>query len=237
MARRQLERFEGDAVTEATTSVEVLSRIAIASILGALIGLERERRGQAAGMRTHALVACGAALFTAVGVVGAVGTQPARMVDPMRVAAQVVAGIGFIGAGAILRDGGSIKGLTTAAALWTSAAVGVCCGAGQHLLAVVGVTTVIGSVLALEAARQRVLHRLIPHHRKLVVVYQRGHGTMGPLVTAIEQSGATIEGLAIDDRGPARRVDIELRARSLAALGRELRIVEARPEIEALGLR
>ncbi|MFN2537725.1 MAG: MgtC/SapB family protein [Mycobacteriales bacterium] len=93
----------------------------IAAGLGGAIGLEREFGAQPAGFRTHVLVALGAALFTVAGV-------EAAGADPTRVAAQVVTGIGFLGAGAILRDSGNVKGLTTAASLFVTAAVGVACG-------------------------------------------------------------------------------------------------------------
>lgn len=91
-------------------------RVAVAALLGGLIGFEREFSDQPAGLRTHLLVSLGAALFTLVGAYA--GT------DPTRIAAQVAAGIGFIGAGVIFQQGMSVKGLTTAAALWVTAAIG-----------------------------------------------------------------------------------------------------------------
>jgi putative Mg2+ transporter-C (MgtC) family protein len=96
--------------------------------LSALIGLERELRHRDAGLRTHMMVGLGSALFTIAGA--EIGTDPARM------AAQVVSGIGFLGAGAIFRSGDSVKGLTTAAGLWTVAAIGVVAGFGQLGLAI-----------------------------------------------------------------------------------------------------
>ena len=108
----------------------------IAAGLGGAVGLEREFGAQPAGFRTHVLVSLGAALFT---VAGADATDA----DPTRVAAQVVTGIGFLGAGAILRDGGNVKGLTTAASLWVTAAVGVACGLDSPWLAVFSVALAI----------------------------------------------------------------------------------------------
>ncbi len=104
----------------------------IAAGLGGAIGLEREFGAQPAGFRTHVLVAMGSALFTIAGA-------EAANADPTRIAAQVVTGIGFLGAGAILRDGGSVKGLTTAASLFVTAAVGVACGLDSAGLAAIGV--------------------------------------------------------------------------------------------------
>jgi len=103
-------------------------------VLGAVIGLERELHRQPAGFRTHALVAVGSALFTIISAYGFAGTT----VDPTRIAAQIVSGIGFIGAGTILQHRGNVRGLTTAASLWSVAAVGMAAGAGMLVIAVVG---------------------------------------------------------------------------------------------------
>lgn len=107
--------------------VEYLLRIAVGMGLAAVLGLEREASGKAAGLRTYALVGLGSAVFT---VVGMEAFAPA---DRSRVAAQIVSGIGFLGAGAIFRSGPLIKGLTTAAGLWAAAAVGMTAGAGELL--------------------------------------------------------------------------------------------------------
>src|SRR4051794_41412739 len=107
------------------TDLDLLARVAVASALGAALGLEREHRGQVAGMRTHGLVACGAAIFTLAGAYGFADINRGPNVDPMRVAAQVASGIGFIGGGAILREGAAIRGLTTAASPWAAGPPGV----------------------------------------------------------------------------------------------------------------
>jgi putative Mg2+ transporter-C (MgtC) family protein len=114
-------------------------RLVAAAALSGVIGFEREVAQKAAGVRTHMLVGLGAGLFTLVGVTGFVGS------DPARVAAQVVAGVGFLGAGAIFRHGVTVRGLTTAAGLWTSAAVGMAAGLGEYAVAVVatGVALVV----------------------------------------------------------------------------------------------
>lgn len=115
-------------------------RLLLAAGLGGLVGLEREYSEQPAGFRTHILVSLGAALFTVVGA--EVGT------DPTRVAAQVVTGIGFLGAGAILRQGASVRGLTTAAALWVTAAVGTAAGFGYWEAAVTATVLTVVSLYA-----------------------------------------------------------------------------------------
>jgi putative Mg2+ transporter-C (MgtC) family protein len=110
---------------------DISIRLLVAALLGAAIGLERELRQKAAGLRTHALIAVGSALFTLLSheLVGASG-------DPGRVAAQIVSGIGFLGGGTILRTGASVRGLTTAATIWVNAAIGMAAGAGRWTVAV-----------------------------------------------------------------------------------------------------
>lgn len=108
-------------------------------MLGAIIGFERELHRQPAGFRTHSLVSLGAALFT---IVSAYGFRDAS-VDPTRIAAQIVTGIGFIGAGTILQHRGSVRGLTTAASLWSVAAIGMAAGAGMLVMAAVGTVLIL----------------------------------------------------------------------------------------------
>ena len=120
--------------------LEIVLRILIAAALGAIIGYQRERAGKPAGLRTIVLVCVGAALFTVVSAFGFVGA------DPSRIAAGIVIGIGFLGAGAIMRrEGGSIEGLTTAATIWVTAAIGLATGAGLYIVSLVttGVTLVV----------------------------------------------------------------------------------------------
>ena len=120
----------------------LIGRLALAAVLGMAIGIERTYRAKTAGIRTHFLVALGSALFMIVSRYGFGGTG-----DPGRVAAQIVSGIGFIGAGAIMVTGHAIHGLTTAAGIWVAAGIGMASAAGLYLLAVV--TTVL-SLLGLE---------------------------------------------------------------------------------------
>ena len=134
-------------------------RMLIAAVLGAAIGLEREVHEHPAGMRTHLLVALGSAIFTELsiyGFAGIGGAAGAPSIDPSRVAAQVVSGVGFLGAGAILKYGTSIRGLTTAASLWAVAAIGMAAGAGEWLIASVGTLIVIFSLWPLNALVARI---------------------------------------------------------------------------------
>lgn len=123
----------------AAVQLELIARLALSLGLGAVVGVERERHRQPAGLRTHMLVTVGAALFTIVSAYGFSG----ELADPTRIAAQIVSGIGFIGAGAILHYRGNVKGLTTAASLWAMAAVGMATGAGLYILAVAATAMVL----------------------------------------------------------------------------------------------
>ncbi len=117
--------------------IRMATQLAIASVLGFAIGLEREHRRKAAGMRTFALVCLGAALFTIISVDGFRSLAPEIGYDPSRIAANIVVGIGFLGAGLIFLQGNKVQGLTTAAALWVTAAIGMAVGIGMYSVAVV----------------------------------------------------------------------------------------------------
>ena len=142
-----------------TLQVDLALRLVVAAVLGAVVGFEREIHDHPAGMRTHLLVSLGSALFTVLsiyGFVGALGPAEQTAPDPTRIAAQIVTGIGFLGAGAIIKYGTSIRGLTTAGSLWATAAIGMAAGAGQIIVAVVGTAIVVFSLWPLN----RIVDRL-----------------------------------------------------------------------------
>ena len=127
-------------------------RVLIAALLGAVLGLEREWRGKEAGLRTNTLIAIGAALFTVMSMqFGG---------DPGRLAAQIVTGVGFLGAGAIMRTGANVQGLTTAALIWVNAAIGVAAGAGRIRLAALCTAITLVAMLVLIP-----LDRLFEHRK------------------------------------------------------------------------
>ena len=129
------------------TEQEIVIRLAIASVLGMIVGFERERQNQPAGLRTHTILAIGSCLAMTISINLAMQFTPlVPNGDPARLAAQVVSGIGFLGAGAILRYGTSVKGLTTATSMWTMAIVGLAVGAGHYWVGV-GITFMILVVL------------------------------------------------------------------------------------------
>ncbi|MBX2931121.1 MAG: MgtC/SapB family protein [Chitinophagaceae bacterium] len=151
---------------------EILIRLSLACLFGALIGLERERKNWAAGLRTHMMVCVGSCLIMMVSAFGfsdILGTDNVTL-DPSRIAAQVVSGIGFIGAGAILfqKQGGTIRGITTAAGLWTVAAIGLATGGGMYFAA--GSTTIIAIIIlwALQPLEYAFLKKYKQHTIKIV---------------------------------------------------------------------
>lgn len=131
----------------------IIARLVLAAVCAGIIGLERETAQKAAGLRTHVLVGVGAAMFTMTSIAGFEGA------DTSRVAAQIVTGIGFLGAGAIFREGQFVSGLTTAAGLWTVAALGMAAGSGSYLLAVFGTTVAVTVLLTLHYADEAVRRR------------------------------------------------------------------------------
>ncbi|MEU7144043.1 MgtC/SapB family protein [Nocardia sp. NPDC046473] len=134
------------------TTVEMILRLLAGVGFGAAIGFERQYRARMAGLRTNALVAAGATLFVLLSAHGFSGGDA----DPTRVAAQIVSGIGFLGAGVIIRDGLNVRGLNTAATLWCAAAVGALAGAGMYSTAAAGTVAVVGVNVALRAAGRAV---------------------------------------------------------------------------------
>jgi putative Mg2+ transporter-C (MgtC) family protein len=204
------------------TWLEALVRIAVAAGLGGLVGLERELDEKAAGLRTHMLVAVGSALFTLVGAYG-FEDFPARTIDPTRVAAQVVTGIGFLGAGLIFRQGFTIRGLTTAASLWLVAAIGMAAGAGFWKGAVIATIVALISLRPLEWMKGFALPQRIASHMTVVL---REDGEAGDVLDAIERSGDL---LAL--RRDGRRLEIEARL-DRAARARALDAVAALPQVE-----
>jgi len=131
----------------------ILGRLLLAALCSGLIGYERESARKSAGLRTHTLVGIGAAVFTIVSIVGFPGS------DSSRVAAQIVTGVGFLGAGAIFREGTYVTGLTTAAGLWVVAALGMAAGSGSYVVAVTGTAVALGTLYGLRAIDAWVFRR------------------------------------------------------------------------------
>jgi putative Mg2+ transporter-C (MgtC) family protein len=193
---------------------EILVRVVLAAGLGGAIGLERELREREAGLRTHMLVSVGAALFTMVSAYAwtdwRFSTEAGLVFDPTRIAAQVVTGIGFLGAGAIIRQGLSVRGLTTAATLWVVAAIGMATGAGYYTAAVITTVLVLFSLWPLRIAAFRVAERFRPEEGRLAVELGSGASAVSVL-EAVETAGAQVSSLEFEEEGDSRRVDLRVR--------------------------
>lgn len=149
-----LSSFLPEATLTVYDNLEFLIRLLLAAVLGALVGLERSKRQKEAGVRTHCIIACTSALFMILSkyaFLDVAGLDGLRVADPARIAAQVVSGISFLGAGVIFRTGSSIRGLTTAAGMWGTAAVGMAVGAGMYWVGLIEAAILV--------AIQIILHR------------------------------------------------------------------------------
>jgi putative Mg2+ transporter-C (MgtC) family protein len=186
---------------------EILVRLAAAAALGSVIGIERELREREAGFRTHMLVSVGAALFTLVSAYAwgdfAFSQASGVTFDPTRIAAQIVTGIGFIGAGAIIRQGLTVRGLTTAATLWMVAAIGMACGAGFYWAAVIATAIALVGLGPLRLVSRRIGER--PHRRALEVELD-ANASAAPVLSALEQLGVSVSSFSITSGGDARRM-------------------------------
>ena len=192
---------------------ESLLRLALAAVLGGLIGVERELREREAGLRTHLLVALGSALFTIVGAYGfnefLNSGAPVVRADPTRIAAQIVTGIGFLGAGAIIRQGLSVRGLTTAATLWVVAAVGLAAGAGYYSVAVITTALVLIALYPLRLIAYKIIVRFRPEDGRLLVQLPAG-SSPGEVIDEVERLGARLASLDVSQEGDRRRLELDV---------------------------
>jgi putative Mg2+ transporter-C (MgtC) family protein len=167
---------------------QVLLRLALAAVLGTAVGFERELRDREAGMRTHLLVALGSCLFTLISAYGfheflTAGGNVVRA-DPARIAAQIVTGIGFLGAGAIIREGLSVRGLTTAGSLWVVAAIGMASGAGYYTAAIFTTLLTLFALGPMRILGYQLVERFRTEENRIVVELpegQRIHDLLGSL--------------------------------------------------------
>ncbi|TXN71329.1 MgtC/SapB family protein [Methylobacterium sp. WL6] len=211
----------------------MIGRLALAALLGSVIGLERERLLWAAGLRTHMLVCVGSCLIMLVSTYGFADALGARNVvlDPSRVAAQVVSGIGFLGAGTILLRSEVVKGLTTAASLWAVAAIGLAIGGGLYVPAVATTTFVVAILAGVKPLEERWRDRM--QTRTLRLVAKRGtlsidtlHAATGERASRVRQFVArTAEDPALDEIEVAF---VRLSATSVEAIAETLR---ANPDV------
>jgi putative Mg2+ transporter-C (MgtC) family protein len=187
---------------------ELVLRLGVAAGLGAAVGIERELRDRAAGMRTHLLVGLGAALFTIVSAYGFSDfftDGDLVQTDPTRIAAQIVTGIGFLGAGAIIREGISVRGLTTAGSLWVVAGIGMAAGAGYYWAAVVGTALTVLALGPMRWAAYQTIERIRPEERRLLLELKLGQ-SVGPLLAELGE----LRSLDVEDERDRRVVSVEV---------------------------
>jgi putative Mg2+ transporter-C (MgtC) family protein len=205
------------------TDVDVALRLLAAVGLGGAVGLERELSDQPAGLRTHITVALGAALFGVMSVHGFDAYVQLRansnyQIDVTRVASQVVVGVGFLGAGAILKEGLSIRGLTTAASLWATAAIGLAVGLGSYLAATITTALLVLSFVGLRAPR-RWTHQHLRRDRELLVIHMAAGADPSPVISEL----VSIDGLEVRSLSARRRDDaVVVEADVVTSRGRHL---------------
>lgn len=191
------------------TTLTEITLLGFAFVLSAIIGMERQRKMKSAGLRTHTLVGLGSAVFTLVSAYGFSHVVGAEVIlDPSRIAAQIVSGVGFLGAGVIFVRKGAVSGLTTAASIWVTAAIGMACGAGMPVIAVaatllhlltVGVLTFLGRVISPDVPDPVVTIR-----------YRRGHNVLRQALELASQSGyhAALEEATADEDSKWRELTL-----------------------------
>jgi putative Mg2+ transporter-C (MgtC) family protein len=205
------------------TDLDMILRVAMAAVLGAALGAEREIQHKTAGLRTHTLVAAGAALFTVAGASVAVeGT------DLTRVAAQVVTGIGFIGAGGMVKTGFTMTGITTAATLWFAAALGVATGLGLYAVAGAALGLALFTILAFAPLRGYIRRS---SSQPLEIEYYVGHGTLTPLFETLNAIGAQVQRMSIVEAEGRRRMTCEVVGVGPEALTDVVAALRARAEV------
>jgi len=182
-----------------------IGELVLALVLSSLIGLERELRMKSAGLRTHALVGVSAALIMLVSKYGFTNILARYVIvlDPSRVAAQIVSGIGFIGGGLIFVQRDIVRGLTTAAIIWLTAAVGMACGAGLPLLAIF----VTAAHFVVVYGYTPFTHRFLAAHADLLVCYVPGKGAVQEIIQTCTGHGFAVHDLELRREGDPARAD------------------------------
>ena len=150
-----LEQIYQDIISPDVNLVGAIAKLMLSLVLGATIGIERRRKGQIAGMRTFALISMGATLVMLISIFIPQEYMGLKNGDPGRIAAQVVSGVGFLGAGAIIQMKGSVRGLTTAAGIWMAACIGLAVGAGMYLVSIIATLLIIFILVNIERIEQR----------------------------------------------------------------------------------
>jgi putative Mg2+ transporter-C (MgtC) family protein len=221
-------------VIDVGLQLDLAVRLLIAAGLGAVVGAEREIHNHPAGIRTHMLVALGSGLFTVLSIHGFSGENgTGTPVDPTRIAAQIVSGIGFLGAGAILKDGVVIRGLTTAASLWATSAVGMAAGAGEHVLALVSAVIILVSLWPINALAERLRGSNLPEVQLRLSLTRVE--ALGEISAALAASKIEIGAIQTQRLGrESYRADLSLRGRRASSVAAALEAIENIPGVDII---
>jgi putative Mg2+ transporter-C (MgtC) family protein len=172
---------------------EIFLRIMAALIFGCLLGIERERSEHSAGIRTHSLVSVSSCLFMIISAFGFSDaiTPDVVVLDPSRIAAQVVSGIGFLGAGVIMFRQNTVSGLNTAASIWSAAAIGLCCGGAMFFAAALATF----SILFVQIVWRKWEHRFFMHSSRIIITMKRQSANMSAIEQKVDQAGLRIRSI------------------------------------------
>ena len=220
---------------------EIALRLAAGLALAGAVGIEREVSGQPAGLRTHITVGLGAALFGVLSVHGFDAYVAGRntnnyQIDVSRVASQVVVGVGFLGAGAILKEGASIRGLTTAASLWAVAAIGLAAGLGSFFAATVTAVALIFSLVLLRSPRRWVRQRLARHVQTAVIRMETGANPSGLVAELHETPGLDVHSLSVRRQEDHLVVEADLKVDATADISDIVGVIAARDDVLGVDL-
>lgn len=220
---------------------EMVLRVLLAVALGAAIGIDREIDAQAAGFRTHVLVCLGAALFGLISVHAFDSFVTGRgetnvNVDVTRVASNVVVGIGFLGGGAILKYGATVRGLTTAASMWVTAAIGLAVGLGYYWAGVAATVATLATLVAFRYVRAWI-RRHFSRQSELVTFRLRADADAGGLVAALHDlPGVTVRSLRVDATTGGTEVTAGLKTEPGVRLDARIAPLASRPDVEEFSL-
>jgi putative Mg2+ transporter-C (MgtC) family protein len=189
---------------------EIALRLFTATALACVVGLDRERRRSAAGLRTHALVgmsSCLVMIVSAFGFADILGT-PGVGLDPSRIAAQIVTGIGFLGAGTIIAHGDSVRGLTTAASIWTVAAIGIAVGGGMYRAAILGTALALILLLVLRPIEARLDRRW--NKKTISALYDPKLASPEGIMAALRAIHLNVTGLSVQTQSESGKEEIQI---------------------------
>jgi putative Mg2+ transporter-C (MgtC) family protein len=226
-----------DRVFPVISLQDAVIRLVVATVLGSLIGLEREIGEQSAGLRTHALVSLAASLFMLVSIysLGDLKSTLGISFNPTQVAAQVVSGIGFLGAGAILLRREVVRGLTTAAALWFATSVGLACGAGMYAISLVATLLALFLLLVIKPIERRLFPERFQQIVRVKLKDTEGiSDVLSRISTEAQQRQVRIFDMAVRQRSGGDMLLIRWRASSQVAVSQVLDIMRSLPDVTSV---